>query len=183
MTMLRSGGWILLVCLAAPATAQAPDHFGQLVGVIEPGDDVRVTLSGGRIDRARVVGVTLQTLSVRIRDRQLDLGRDDVWAVRYRVSDPIRDGFWRGFATGAVCGGVLLPLILCSVDICAASTPAGSGFVLTGGLFGMVGGWIGAGVDHMTQREEGWPTTTSRAWSVAPLATPDRRGVALSLSF
>ena len=53
-----------------------------------------------------------------------------------------------------------------------------------GGLFGVVGGWIGVGVDHLTQTEEGWPTTTTRrAWSVAPLLAPDRRGVAVSLSF
>ena len=38
MTMLRSGGWILLVGLAAPAAAQDPVDFGQLLGVIEPGD-------------------------------------------------------------------------------------------------------------------------------------------------
>ena len=182
MMMLRSGGWILPVCLAAPAAAQDPGHFGQLVGVVEPGDDVRVTLSGGRVHRARVVGLTLGTLSVRVGDRQLDLGRDDVWAVRYRVSDPTGDGFWRGFAAGAVCGGVLLPLILCSAEGCAP-TPGGSGFVLMGGLFGMVGGWIGVGVDHLTQTEAGWPTTPSRAWSVTPSLAPYRRGVAVSLSF
>ena len=51
MTMLRSGGWILLVWLAAPASAQDPADFGQLLGVIEPGDDVRVTLTGGRVTK------------------------------------------------------------------------------------------------------------------------------------
>ena len=92
MTMLRTGGWILFVCLAAPSAAQDPDHFGQLIEAIEPGDDIRVTLSGGRASRARVVGVTLETLSVRVGDQQLDLGRDDVWAVRYWVDDPTDDG-------------------------------------------------------------------------------------------
>ena len=112
MTMLRSGGWILLVWLAAPASAQDPADFGQLLGVIEPGDDVRVTLTGGRVTRAQVVGVTLGTLSVRVRDQQLDLGRDDVRAVRYRVDDPTSDGFRPGFAAGAASFALLMVEIL-----------------------------------------------------------------------
>ena len=180
MTMLRMGGWILLVCLAAPTAAQDGGDFGELIGAIEPGDDIRVTLSGGRVSRARVVGVTLETLSVRVGDQQLDLGREDVWAVRYRVDDPTDDGFRRGFATGAASFALLM------VGFCRAEgdcAPNYGGFLLMGGLFGMVGGWIGIGVDHLTHSEKGWPTTTARAWGVAPLLAPDRRGVAVSLSF
>ena len=181
MTILRTGGWmILFVCLAAPSASQDPDHFGQLIGAIEPGDDIRVTLSGGRVNRARVVGVTLGTLSVRIGDQQLDLGRDDVWAVHYRVDDPTDDGFRRGFATGAASFALLM------VEFCRAEgdcAPNYGGVLLMGGLFGVVGGWIGVGVDHLTQSEKGWPTTTRRAWGVGPLLAPDRRGVAVSLSF
>ena len=92
MTMLRSGGWLVLVCLSAPAAAQDTSHFGQLIGVIEPGDSVRVALSGGLFHRAQVVGVTL--------------------AVRYGVDDPTRDGAWRGFAAGAA-GWALLSYVLC----------------------------------------------------------------------
>ena len=54
-----------------------------------------------------------------------------------------------------------------------------------GGLCGMVGLWIGVGVDHLIQEERVvWPR--ARSWSrvsVAPLLAPDRRGVAVSLSF
>lgn len=39
MKILSTGGWLLLVCLTAPAAAQDPSDFGQLLGVIEPGDD------------------------------------------------------------------------------------------------------------------------------------------------
>ena len=180
MTMPGKGGWILLACLAAPAAAQDPGHFGTLIGAIEPGDDIRVTLSGGRVSRARVVGVTLATLSVRVGDQQLDLGREDVWAVRYRVDDPTDDGFRRGFATGAASFALLM------VGFCRAEgdcAPNYGGSLLMGGLFGMVGGWIGVGVDHLTHSEKGWPTTTGRAWGVTPLVAPDRRGVAVSLSF
>ena len=71
-----------------------------------------MALSGGLFHRAQVVGVTLGTLSVRVRDQQLDLGRGDVLAVRYGVDDPTRDGAWRGFAAGAA-GWALLSYVLC----------------------------------------------------------------------
>ena len=54
--MARSGAWILLVSLAASATAQDAGHFGQLIGVIEPGDHIRVALSSeGLVRPAQVV--------------------------------------------------------------------------------------------------------------------------------
>ena len=91
--MTRSGVWILLVCLATPAVAQDAGDFGPLLGAIEPGDDIRVALSGnGLVHRAQVVGLTFATLSVRIDDRQLDLSRSDVLSVRYGMDDPTRDG-------------------------------------------------------------------------------------------
>ena len=90
MTMLRSGGWILLVWLAAPAAAQDVGPFDQLVGLVEPGDGVRVTFSGGREGRARVVAVTPETLSVVTHGQHLDLGEEDVWFIHRRVRDPTR---------------------------------------------------------------------------------------------
>ena len=71
MTMLRSRGWMLLVCVAAPAAAQDIDSFDHLVGLVEPGDGVRVTFRDGRERTARLVGVTPETLSVVTRGQQL----------------------------------------------------------------------------------------------------------------
>lgn len=96
------------------------------------------------------------------------------------MDDSTSDGFRPGFATGAGSFALLM------VGVCRAEGDCASNFgglLLMGGLFGMVGGWIGVGVDHLTQAEEGWPTTTRRAWSVAPLLAPDRRGAAVSLTF
>ena len=87
MTMLRSGGWILLVWLAATAAAQDVGPFDQLVGLVEPGDGVRVTFSGGREGRARVVAVTPETLLVVTHGQHLDLGEEDVWFIHRRVRD------------------------------------------------------------------------------------------------
>ena len=179
--MARSGAWILLVFLAAPAAAQDTEHFGQLIGVIGPGDHIRVALSGeGVVRPAQVVGLTFGTLSVRIQGRQLDLGRGDVVSVRYGVDDSVVDGFWRGFAiSGAGCA--LSSYALCTrADLC----PAHWGVYLLGsGVFATLGGWIGAGVDRLTQTEVRWPAVTRAAWRVAPLLAPDRRGLAVSLSF
>ena len=177
--MTRPGAWILLVSLATPAVAQDTDHFGQLIGVIDPGDDIRVALSGdGLVRAAQVVGLTPGTLSVRIQGRRLDLGRDDVLTVRYAADDPTRDGAWRGFAAGGA-GAVLMSYALCTrADLCP--TPR-SGALVVVGLFGAAGAWIGVGVDRLTQTEVRWPATTRGAWRVTPLLAPDRRGVAVSL--
>ena len=181
MTMPRSGAWILLVSLAAPAAAQDAGGFGPLLGAIEPGDDIRVALAGdGLVRAARVVGLTPGALSVRIHGRQLDLDRGDVLSVRYGVDDPTRDGAWLGFAAGAG-GGLLMTYATCTrVDQCP--TPAASALLLAG-LFGAAGAWIGVGVDRLTQTEVRWPATTGGAWRVAPLLAPDHRGVAVTLGF
>ena len=178
--MMRSGVWIPLVCLATPAVAQDAGDFGPLLGAIQPGDDIRVALSGnGLVHGAQVVGLTFATLSVRIGDRQLDLSRGDVLSVRYGMDDPTRDGAWRGFAAGAG-GGLLMSYAMCTrLDLCP--TPPAS-VLLVAGLFGAAGAWIGVGVDRLSQTEVRWPATTRGAWRVAPLLTPERRGITVSLS-
>ena len=182
--MTRSGVWILLVSLAAPAAAQATGPFDQLAQVIEPGDDVRVTLRGGRVWRVRVVELTSGTLSVLARGTQLDLGEDDVWLIRHRVNDSDKNGAWIGFAAGAAAGMWYLQGFCFSGESCSPQPGIGN-FALTGGLFGMVGLWIGVGVDHLIREERVvWLRASSRSRvSVAPLLASDRRGVAVSLSF
>ena len=184
MRGLQAGGWVLVACLAAPAAAQDGGRFDQLVELLEPGDGVRVTFSGGRERKARVVGVTPETLSVVTRGGRLDLGEEDVWFVHRRVSDPTRNGGLIGFAAGAASGmWYLYGFCFGGSDSCTP-TPGAINFALVGSLFGAVGGWIGVGVDHLIAREEEvWPRSPGRAWSVTPLVAPDRRGVAVSLSF
>ena len=184
MLVLRSGGWILLLCVAAPAAAQDVGPFRQLVGLVEPGDGVRVTFNGGREGTARVAGVTPETLSVITRGQRLDLGEEDVWFVHRRVSDPTRNGAWIGFAAGATSGmWYLYGFCFSGSDSCTPH-PRVRDFALIGGLFGAVGAWIGVGVDHLIARdEEVWPRRPATAWSLTPLLAPERRGVAVSLIF
>lgn len=174
MRMARSGGWVLLACLAAPAAAQDAGPFDQLVGLVEPGDDVRVTFRDGRQSRVRVTGLTTGTLSVRDDGRELDLGEADVRSVRYRVRDPIRKSFWLGFGAGAACAAVW---------ILTESPFSFRTFPVLGGLSGVTGGFIAGFVDQAIEREVTWRRRPSRAWSVAPSLAPDRGGIAVSLSF
>ena len=179
MTMLRSVGWILLVWLTAPATAQELNDFGQLVDAIAPGDNIRVTLSNGRLTPARVVDITPSRLSVRVEDQRLDLRRGDVLDVRYRVADPTGDGFRRGALVGA--GAFALAVFrICSEGDCAPNYTA---FAMAGGIYTLAGGLIGLAVDDLTRTEVRWMAPGRQAWSVAPLLTPNHRGVALALSF
>lgn len=177
MRMARSGGWVLLACLAAPAAAQDTGSFDQLVGLVEPGDDVRVTFSDGRQSRVRVTGLTAGTLSVHDGGRNLDLGEADVWSVRYRVRDSIRESFWLGFGAGAACAAVWL------VTRPRTSSPSLPAFALVGGLSGVTGGFIAGFVDQAIEREVTWRRRARRSWNVAPSLAPDRRGIAVSFSF
>ena len=136
MRALRAGGWVLVVSLAAPAAAQDDGRFNQLVDLLEPGDGVRVTFSGGRERKVRVVGVTPETLSVVTRGGRLDLGEEDVWFVHRRVSDPTRNGGWIGFAAGAAAGmWYLYGFCFGGSDSCTPS-PGARNFALVGSLFG-----------------------------------------------
>ena len=179
MTMLRSVGWILLVLLTAPAAAQEPNDFSRLVESIAPGDNIRVTLSNGRLTPGRVVDITPSRISVRVEDQRLDLRRSDVLDVRYRVADPTGDGFRRGALVGA--GAFALAVFkVCSEGDCAPNYTA---FGMVGGIYALAGGLIGLAMDSMTQTEVHWTAPARHAWSVAPMLTPNRQGVAVALSF
>ena len=58
------------------------------------------------------------------------------------------------------------------------------GLTMMGGLFGAVGAWGGYAVDRLIRREEEVFRRSARPrLAVAPLLSPERRGVALSVSF
>lgn len=180
--MTRSGVWILLVFLAASAAAQDTGPFSELALRVGAGDDVRVTLQGGRELRAQVAGVTSDTLSVLDRGIRRDLGEADVWAVDHRLEDSNANGAWLGFAAGAAYGVYATMAIW-------ETPPADTGEVIQGltvmgGLFGAAGAWGGYVVDRLIRREEEVFRRSARPrLTVAPVLSPDRRGVAVSLGF
>ena len=181
--MARSGTWILLVSLTAtPAAAQQAGSFSELSRLVEAGDDVRVTLSGGRELKARVVGVTLDTLSVLARGTRRDLGEADVWAVAHRQDDSNANGAWIGFGAGAAFG--MFAFVAASEGRAPSSASELAWMAAAGGFYGAVGAWVGFGVDHLIKREEKvYRRPSDWRLTVAPTLSSDRRGVAASLSF
>ena len=181
--MTRSGGWILLAFLTtAPVAAQNAGPFSDLARRVAVGDDVRITLSGGRELTARVAGVTPDTLSVLHRGVRRDLGEADVWVVDHRLEDSNANGAWLGFAAGAAYG------VYAAFAIWESPPPNTGevirGLTMTGGLFGAVGAWGGYAFDRLIRREEEvFRRSAGPRVAVAPLLSPERRGVALSVSF
>ena len=106
----------------------------------------------------------------------------DVWAVDRRLEDSNVNGAWLGFAAGAAYGVYVVMSFW-------EEPPSDTGVVvrsltMVGGLFGAAGAWAGYGVDRLIRREEGvYRRSSRRRLAVAPLFSPDRRGVAVSLSF
>lgn len=183
--MTRSGTWVLLVSLTVtPAAAQEAGSFSELSSVLEAGDEVRVTLSGGRELRARVFGVTPDTLSVIASGTRRDLGEADVWTVAHRQDDSNANGAWVGFGVGAAYGMFTFVAVR-EEPPRAPSSPGELAWLAFGsGLYGAVGAWIGYGVDHLIRREEKvYRRRSDWRFTVAPTLSSDRRGVAVSLSF
>ena len=180
--MARSATCVLLVSLTAtPAAAQQAGSFSELSRLVEAGDDVRVTLSGGRDLRARIVGVTLDTLSVIALGTRRDLGEADVWAVAHRQDDSNANGAWIGFGAGAAFG-------MFTAVMAWERMPSDAGelcaLAAVGGFYGAAGAWVGFGVDHLVRHEEKvYRRPSDWRLTVAPTLSSDRRGVAVSLSF
>lgn len=180
--MTRSGVWILLVTLATPTAAQDVGSFSGLARLVDAGDDVRVTLRGGRSLNAQIAGVTPDTLSVFDRGIRRDLGVADVWAVDQRLEDSNANGAWLGFAAGAAYGVYTVFAIWESPP--SDPVEVVKGLTVLCGLFGAAGAWGGYAVDRMIRREEAvYRPSSGPRLSVAPVLSPDRRGVAVSLSF
>lgn len=175
--------WILLfVSLAAPAAAQDDGPFSELVQLVGSGDDVRVTLAGGRELTGQITAVTPDTLSVVSRGVYRDLGGTDVWTVYHRLKDSNATGGWLGFAAGAAYGVHLV------MAIWETPPPDTSevimGLSVFGGAFGAVGAWGGYTVDRLIRREERvYSVSSGPRLTVVPVLSPDRRGVAVSLGF
>ena len=180
--MARSGTWILLVSLTAtPATAQEAGSFSELSRLVEAGDEVRVTLDGGRELKAEIVGVTPDTLSVVDRGARRDLNEADVWVVAHRQEDSNANGAWVGFGVGAAFG-------MTTTALAWERMPSDAGelawLAMAGGFYGAVGAWVGFGADHLLRREKRIYRRPSE-WrlAVGPTLSSNRRGVAVSLSF
>jgi hypothetical protein len=141
--------------------------------------DVTVTLAGGERKRFRFGSVTADTFHVRTSAGQEEtLKKTDILRVeRHGVDDPVSDGIVIGSLIGVGTGFALMTAAYAACDGSCDAPAKGPMFL------GAMG--FGAGVGALT----GWIIDKAHRGKatvfpvVAPIVTPDRKGVALSLRF
>jgi hypothetical protein len=150
--------------------------------VIEAGDAVKVTDTGGREVRGRIVAVEPASLLLDARGERLQLGKDEI----DRVKLYYKDSGWDGAALGAAAGaGGLLGLVYAGDPEMATDPEARPGLIVIGAGGGALIGFIIDKV-HWGQRTVYVRPPTARAppgLSVMPVIASRTRGVTLALSF
>lgn len=147
---------------ASPASAQTPaataPAFGDLSQVIKPGLVVIVIDEKGDRTKGTITSISDSVVEVRRYGRVIAFPADRV--TRISKLDSRRDGFGLGFLAGGVVGGYL------GVETAEFCSDFGSGWGSTdnddgcpwaiptlAGIFGMVGGGIGALIDNFIDGE------------------------------
>ena len=159
----------LIAMSAATASAQTVNSFEQLAVLVESGDRITVTDSGGREQTGRLVGISPSALTLLTDGERHDF-RDEHVDTIHRT-DPVENGIWIGLGLGVGIGA-----LLARNDVNEAATL----LMFSGG-----GAGVGALLDYMAQNRQViyQSTDAARRVIVAPLLAADRRGVAVSFSF
>jgi hypothetical protein len=165
MTRLIAILALCILCSAAPARAQS--DFSHLN--IRLGDVVYVTQPSGVEVSGPLTALSPSSLS--IDGYEFDLPKV---AKIERRGDPIWDGALKGFLVGAGLG------LLTAGDECSLVRPAWECVVNLGISFAAIGALIDLGHTGRTTIFRNGPTGSS---SLAPLVTPNARGVALAFRF
>ena len=169
------------------AAAQAPpptaESFADLSRVVKPGALVIVTDDKGRRTRGTVTAVSGAAIELRRYTTLVKIPADSVRVVS-RV-DSRREGFTIGFLAGAVAGGALgVEMVKFCEDFgeddgCPAAIP------IIGGVFGLIGGGLGALVDNLITGETPVftrPRPTARL-RLAPLMGRRSAGIRFAVTF
>ena len=174
---LRAGVSLLLLIAASgtTASAQTAGSFEQLAALLESGDRITVTASGGGERTGRIVDISASALALLIDGERHDFGKEHVDAIhQWRRDDPVLGGLLFGLAIGGGLG---------ALSFSRAYDLSNPGVFL--GLFAAAGAGIGAGIDALVpgRRLIYRSTGAGRRVTVAPLLAVDRRGVSVSLGF
>lgn len=137
---------VLLLGFAANAGAQTVDAFAQLPDAVHTGTKVIVADDSGQSTKGKITELSAASMALLTSDGERVAFSSD--RVR-RVSriDSKWNGFLIGAAAGAVPGAWLGNAFKTYCDNEAASCPRAP--LIMGAAFGLVGGWIGAGIDGM----------------------------------
>jgi len=176
-----------LVLLPVLAGAQEPvKSFDQLNTRLKPGDTVYITDAQGREIKGKIREFGPSALT-------LDSGTaaifqaDAVRVIVERKPRPIGRGALWGFGIGAAAGLALGVAVVAGChegDECTGAIPALAGFF--GGIGAGTGAVIGAlipGKKQAVYRAPGSTVASSARFSLAPVITPARKGVAVSVRF
>lgn len=169
--------------VAAQAAAETVDSFADLSHVIRPGILVVVTDENGERIRGTVMTLSNSVLEVRRFSRVVIFPAERVR--RVSLVDSRRDGFGIGFMAGAVAGGYLgiQTAEFCegwdSDDGCPSAIP------VLGGMFGLIGGGIGALIDNaFTGEKPVFTRSPSTAQlRVSPLVGGQTAGIRFTVKF
>jgi hypothetical protein len=174
-----------LLLLTPPALlAQGPARSFDQLGVLVPaGDKVIVTDRSGQEIKGRLVRLATEALTLEVDGQVTTLEQANVRLVRHRWNDPVLNGVLIGTAVGAGAG-IAFVMAWCEETHECENEAAGAG------VWALIGGGIGAGIGALgdsthralrTVYEA--PAGAGGSVSIAPLVTPSRRGVALSVRF
>lgn len=146
---------LLTSAFAGSAAAQTQvNSFTQLPEVLKVGNVIYVEDDAGRRTKGRLLDLSGSSLTLESGRQHRAFSADSL--IRVSRVDSKRNGFWTGFATGAV-PGVLLGLA--ARGYCYNESPGGgcpsviSTIFWVGGTSGSIGGWIGATIDGLIDGE------------------------------
>ena len=135
-----------LIGLSVEARAQVADSFAELTGVLKSGTKVFVADDSGQTTKGKITELSPASIALLTnRDERISLSSN-----RVRMVSRI-DSRWNGFLIGAAAGAIPGALLgvgfktYCENE--SASCPQAP--LVMGALAGLVGGWIGSGIDGL----------------------------------
>lgn len=180
----------LLVLRPDVASAQpAATAFGQLQGLLQPGQTVSVTGLNGSLSKGVVFEVVESSVRLSIAGLMRDFSERDVFEVRQRRRDSVANGAKIGAAVGAGLGLWRAFSHMAHNDEGFGSGTASTVLIIAGiaGLYAGVGAGAGVGIDAMIQKThliyQAKPGSSSAVFSVAPILSSARQGMMLSVRF
>jgi hypothetical protein len=189
LTMMRAhresswlGRIVLLVVLstptASPLAAQPADQAeARLESTLIPGMTVWITDAGGREARARILGVSRDTVTAAAGDDVMRLRTQDITRIEARRSDSVLNGALIGAGAGAAAG-----LLLCSLTEPWEFCRQDAGSMLR---VGALGAGIGIGIDALIRGRKTIYEAAPRSLQIRamPILTRHARGLQISLGF
>lgn len=175
---------VVLVSLAAAPLAGAQElagSFDQLRVLVKRGDTITLTDTTGREVTGRIVDLSPAALAVLVGKERHDFPAGAVSTISQRREDSLGNGAKVGFATGFVLG------LIGGLSVASTHDEVGAGTATVVALFyGGLGAGIGVGLDAMVKTTQVIYAKTGGAApsiALAPLVTPARKGLAVSVRF